>query len=164
MDPAGATHYEVLGIARGAGAEEIRAAYHRLASQYHPDRHEGNPLADLAEERLAVVNAAYEVLSDPMRRAAYDRELAAGRPPQVVAPARAVPGALKLLLRVVAGFAAVVLLVRLVPVLWRLLEALLAPLAGTPVAPLAALAVVALVVVLVWRRRAGRGQRARKPD
>ena len=64
--------YERLGAARGADAREIRRRYLDLAARYHPDRHQGNPLGELAKERLAEINAAYEVLRDPARRAAYD--------------------------------------------------------------------------------------------
>jgi len=65
--------YVVLGVARTASAEEIRAAYRDLVARYHPDRHQGNPLEDLAAARLAEINRAYEILSDPERRAAHDR-------------------------------------------------------------------------------------------
>jgi preprotein translocase subunit Sec63 len=41
-------------------------------AKYHPDRYQGNPLEDLANERLVAINRAYEILSDPTRRAAYD--------------------------------------------------------------------------------------------
>ena len=65
--------YSVLGLARTAGDAEIRAAYHALVAKYHPDRYQGNPLEDLATEKLAEINRAYEILSDPARRADYDR-------------------------------------------------------------------------------------------
>lgn len=64
--------YGVLGVSRTATTKEIRAAYRALAARYHPDRHQGNPLADLATARLAEINRAYETLSDPERRAAAD--------------------------------------------------------------------------------------------
>ncbi|HZP46764.1 MAG TPA: molecular chaperone DnaJ [Candidatus Binataceae bacterium] len=63
-------YYEVLGISRGAGEEEIKKAYRRLAVQYHPDRNPGNKQA---EEKFKELNEAYQVLSDPERRAQYDR-------------------------------------------------------------------------------------------
>jgi len=63
--------YTVLGVARTASEAEIRAAYLALVAKYHPDRHQGNPLEELAGEKLVEVNRAYEILSDPGRRAAY---------------------------------------------------------------------------------------------
>lgn len=57
--------YAVLGVGRTATAGEIRAAYHDLATRYHPDRHQGNPLATLAGEKLTELNRAYEALSTP---------------------------------------------------------------------------------------------------
>ncbi|GIV00621.1 MAG: chaperone protein DnaJ [Actinomycetota bacterium] len=61
--------YEILGVPRDATQEEIKRAYRRLARQYHPDV---NPSAD-AEERFKEIAAAYEILSDPEKRAQYDR-------------------------------------------------------------------------------------------
>ena len=62
-------YYQVLEVNRSASADDIRRAYRRLARQYHPDL---NPAND-AEERFKEINEAYEVLSDPNRRATYDR-------------------------------------------------------------------------------------------
>ncbi len=62
-------YYEVLGINRNADDEELRKAYRRLARQYHPDVSS----VDGAEERFKEINEAYQVLSDPDKRAAYDR-------------------------------------------------------------------------------------------
>ncbi len=61
--------YEILGVPRDATQEEIKRAYRRLARQYHPDV---NRSAD-AEERFKEIAAAYEILSDPDKRAQYDR-------------------------------------------------------------------------------------------
>lgn len=55
--------YEVLGVPRGASQEEITKAYHELVKKYHPDKYQGNPLADLAKEKLQEVNEAYEALT-----------------------------------------------------------------------------------------------------
>lgn len=62
-------YYEVLGVSRNASQDEIKRAFRRLARQYHPDV---NKSPD-AEERFKEINEAYEVLSDPEKRAAYDR-------------------------------------------------------------------------------------------
>lgn len=63
-------YYEVLGVSRDAGAEEIKKAYRKLARQYHPD---ANPGDKSAEEKFKEIAEAYEVLSDPEKRANYDR-------------------------------------------------------------------------------------------
>ncbi len=62
--------YEVLGVSKGAGADEIKSAYRRLARRYHPDVNPGD--AD-AEEHFKEIGAAYAVLSDADRRARYDQ-------------------------------------------------------------------------------------------
>ena len=62
-------YYQALGVARDAGADEIKRAYRRLARKYHPDVSKEKD----AEQRMKEVNEAYAVLSDPERRAAYDR-------------------------------------------------------------------------------------------
>lgn len=54
--------YEVLGIREGASQEEIKAAYKEQVKKYHPDRHQDNPLYELAEEKLQEINEAYDYL------------------------------------------------------------------------------------------------------
>ena len=68
-------YYNVLGVSRGASADEIKKAFRKQAKKYHPD---ANPNDPKAEERFKEVNEAYEVLSDPEKRAQYDRFGAAG--------------------------------------------------------------------------------------
>ena len=63
-------YYEVLGVDRGADEQALKTAYRRLAHQYHPDK---NPGDKGAEEKFKEASEAYEVLSDPEKRARYDR-------------------------------------------------------------------------------------------
>lgn len=62
--------YEILGVARDASQDDIRKAYLKLAHQYHPDKTGGDKAA---EEKLKEVNAAYDILKNPEKRAKYDR-------------------------------------------------------------------------------------------
>ena len=78
-------HYATLGLNHGCTLAQIRAAYRLLAKHHHPDTNPGSPDA-LA--RIQALNAAYEILSDPEQRLAYDRNRAASNKPS--APARAV--------------------------------------------------------------------------
>ncbi len=63
-------YYELLGVQRGASADELKKAYRKLAMQYHPDRNHGKPDT---EHKFKEINEAYDVLRDDQRRAAYDR-------------------------------------------------------------------------------------------
>lgn len=63
-------YYDVLGLKTGASADEIKKAYRKLAKQYHPDMNPGNKGA---EEKFKEISEAYAVLSDPEKRAQYDR-------------------------------------------------------------------------------------------
>ncbi len=63
-------YYKVLGVGKNAADSEIKKAYRKLARQYHPDRNQGDKKA---EERFKEISQAYDVLSDPDKRKAYDR-------------------------------------------------------------------------------------------
>ncbi|MFM2386432.1 MAG: molecular chaperone DnaJ [Bacteroidota bacterium] len=62
--------YEIIGVGRNASADEIKKAYRKVAMQYHPDR---NPGDKAAEEKFKEAAEAYEVLSDPQKKARYDQ-------------------------------------------------------------------------------------------
>jgi curved DNA-binding protein len=63
-------YYKTLGVERSASADDVRKAYRKLAMQYHPDR---NPGSKQAEEKFKEINEAYQVLSDPQKRARFDQ-------------------------------------------------------------------------------------------
>jgi molecular chaperone DnaJ len=77
-------YYEVLGVNRDASEDAIRKAYRKLAMKWHPDRNPDNPKA---EERFKEAKEAYEVLTDPSKRAAYDQYGHAGVDPAAAAGA-----------------------------------------------------------------------------
>lgn len=70
------SHYTTLGVPETASMEQVKRAFRDLAMQYHPDRHPGDKAK---EARFKEMTAAYEVLSDPQKRAGYDQRLAAQR-------------------------------------------------------------------------------------
>lgn len=112
MTPTG-DHYRVLGVSPTATTPEIRRAYRRLARRHHPDR---NPGPDGAE-RFRALAASYAVLSDPVRRAAYDHGIQPrGRdgPPGAASPVPVRRGVLELSARE-ARLAAATALVLAVP-------------------------------------------------
>ena len=63
-------YYQVLGVEKGADADEIKKAYRKLAMKYHPDQNKDNKDA---EAKFKEVNEAYDILKDDQKRAAYDR-------------------------------------------------------------------------------------------
>lgn len=62
-------YYKILGISKTASAEEIKSAFRKLATKYHPDKNRTDPKA---EEKFKDINEAYQVLSDPEKRSKYD--------------------------------------------------------------------------------------------
>lgn len=146
--------YAALGIPRTATTEEIRAAYLDLVGKFHPDRHQGNPLEELAAARLAEINQAYEILSDPLRRANFDASSSTQRD---TSRGRGQPKLIKLISLAVV----VLLIVRFFPLVLRLLEGLfgiifrsLAGLRGTPFVVAGVILVASgLIFALVRRRR-----------
>lgn len=164
--------YLVLGVARTATAAEIRAAYRALGAKYHPDRHQGNPLEELASAKMAEINRAYELLSEPARRAAFDEGGVSGGVSGTGAPAGGAragfsPGAAgpggrggRRLVQIVVllSFLPVVirfggLIARGVVALVRELVAGTALVRGTPFAAGAVLMAAAILVVALLRRR-----------
>lgn len=77
-------YYEILGVAKDVNEEDLKKAYRRLAMKFHPDR---NPDNKEAEEKFKEGNEAYEILSNPDKRAAYDRHGHAGVDPSMGAGA-----------------------------------------------------------------------------
>src|SRR5215204_6570654 len=73
-------YYEVLGMAKNASDEDIKKAYRKLAMKYHPDRNQGDQNKK-AEDQFKEAKEAYEMLSDPQKRAAYDQYGHAGVDP-----------------------------------------------------------------------------------
>jgi molecular chaperone DnaJ len=74
--------YEVLGVAKNAADDEIKKAYRKLAMKHHPDRNQGDKAKE-AEVKFKEVKEAYEMLSDPQKRAAYDQHGHAGVDPNM---------------------------------------------------------------------------------
>jgi molecular chaperone DnaJ len=75
-------YYEVLGLAKNATEDDIKKAYRKLAMKFHPDRNQGDG-AKKAEENFKEAKEAYEMLSDPQKRAAYDQYGHAGVDPNM---------------------------------------------------------------------------------
>jgi hypothetical protein len=158
--------YAVLGVPRSATDAEIKAAYRELVAKYHPDRHGGNPLEDLAAAKMAEINRAYEILSHPDRRADWDRAGFRGVPGGGPGPGFGVgrrPNSR--LIKVIALLLALPLLIRFGGLLYRAVVALVRLafestqlIRGTPYAVALVLLVASLLVfALVRRRRAKAG-------
>src|SRR4030066_981484 len=64
-------YYDILGVSKSASAEEIKKAYRKQGLEWHPDRHKDNKEA--AERRFKEINEAYQILSDPQKKSAYDQ-------------------------------------------------------------------------------------------
>ena len=78
-------YYETLGVPKNASDEEIKKAYRKLAMKHHPDRNQGDE-AKGAEAKFKEAKEAYEMLSDPQKRAAYDQHGHAGVDPNMRGP------------------------------------------------------------------------------
>jgi len=74
--------YEILGVAKNASDDDIKKAYRKLAMKHHPDRNQGDKAKE-AEEKFKEAKEAYEMLSDPQKRAAYDQYGHAGVDPNM---------------------------------------------------------------------------------
>src|SRR5436190_20752042 len=75
-------YYEVLGVTKNASEEDIKKAYRKLAMKHHPDRNQGSA-SKISEESFKEAKEAYEMLSDPKKRAAYDQYGHAGVDPNL---------------------------------------------------------------------------------
>ena len=157
--------YAVLGVVRTASAEEIRAAYHALVARYHPDRHQGNPLEGLASEKMIEINRAEEILSDPVRRAAFDSQARMGFSGGTANPAASREAGIdirtgKVLATIIPLILALLLLfrfgrflVRLLAVLFRYASEGASVIRGTPFAMGAMLLVLLVLLIALVRRR-----------
>ena len=76
-------YYEILGVGRGASADEIKKAYRKLTRKHHPDANQGD---SEAEKKYKEINEANEVLSDPQKRTQYDQFGYVGDMPPVQVP------------------------------------------------------------------------------
>jgi molecular chaperone DnaJ len=75
-------YYDILGVAKNASDEDIKKAYRKLAMKHHPDRNQGAE-ASKSEDKFKEAKEAYEMLSDPQKRAAYDQYGHAGVDPNM---------------------------------------------------------------------------------
>jgi hypothetical protein len=142
MGPGSDDLYALLGVSPDATAPEIRRRYLEMVGRYHPDRHQGNPLGELAAERLREINRAYAVLGDPARRANHDAGSGASG-------GRAAPQGASVL-RWLGLLLIGVLAVRLIPIVARGTARLLG--SGTRAAAAAAVMAVVVSGLVLWRR------------
>ena len=77
--------YEILGVPKNASDEDIKKSYRKMAMKFHPDRNQGEPAKE-AEVKFKEAKEAYEMLSDPQKRAAYDQHGHAGVDPNMRGP------------------------------------------------------------------------------
>jgi molecular chaperone DnaJ len=77
--------YDILGVPKNASDDDIKKAYRKLAMKHHPDRNQGDT-SKVAEEKFKEAKEAYEMLSDPQKRAAYDQHGHAGVDPNMRGP------------------------------------------------------------------------------
>jgi hypothetical protein len=162
--------YAILGVARTASDAEIKAAYLVLVARYHPDKHQGNPLEDLAAQRMAEINRAYETLSDPVRRAAYDRAgttMGAAPPGTGAGIGARAPRRLALIIGILLTLPLLLrfgrMLVRALIALGRLVLEGTQVLRGTPVLGVAVLLFFALLTWALFRRRRRNARNKTKP-
>jgi curved DNA-binding protein CbpA len=157
--------YALLGVSSDATWPEIRQRYLEMVERYHPDRHQGNPLGELAGERLRRVNHAYAVLCDPVRRAEYDVQSGrkggqagtgswreSGEPPQ---PQDRLSGPRAL--RWLGVLLLVVLAIRVIPIIARAMARLFG--SGTGLAA-AGLVLATVAAGLLLSRRSSRARRS----
>jgi hypothetical protein len=91
-------YYDILGVPKNASDDDIKKAYRKLAMKFHPDRNQGDG-AKKAEEKFKEAKEAYEMLSDPQKRAAYDQFGHAGVDPNMGGRGGPGPGRLRRLCR-----------------------------------------------------------------
>src|SRR6185369_15528200 len=84
-------YYETLGVPKNASDDEIKKAYRKLAMKHHPDRNQGDGSKG-SEEKFKDAKEAYEMLSDPQKRAAYDQYGHAGVDPNMRGPGAGAEG------------------------------------------------------------------------
>ena len=125
------THYETLGVEPSAPAEDIKRAYRALVKRWHPDKNPGDPQA---EAKIRDINAAWDELSTPERRASYDLSLTNPAPSRVgpqwnqLSSTQALVGGVVLIAVVLPLLA----LLAVVYLSWVILRALVNALLGPP--------------------------------